>query len=145
MSQENVEARSMSFDKVAYLLKGIEAWQRGDVRGLVETYAPDVVWDLTNYEGWLEEHVLVGRAAVLEFLATWRSTFADYDFEVERFEHAPDGRVIGLCRQSGRGGSSSALVVMELAQVWTFRDEVVSRIENYSDRAKALEAVGLSE
>jgi ketosteroid isomerase-like protein len=135
----------MSFDKIAHLLNGIEAWQRGDVRGLVDTYAPDVVWDFTNFEGWPEEQVLVGRAALLEFLATWRSTFAEYDFEVERFDHAPDGRVIGLCRQSGRGGGSSASVLMEFAQVWTFAHEVVSKIENYSDRHKALEAVGLSD
>ncbi len=145
MSQEKVEPRSTPFDKVAYVLRGIEAWQRGDVRGLVETYAPDVVWEFTNYEGWPEEQVLVGRTAVLEFLASWRATFSDYDFVVDRFEHAPDGRVIGLCRQSGRGGGSNASVVMEFAQVWTFRDEMVSKIENYSHRSQALEAVGLSE
>jgi ketosteroid isomerase-like protein len=142
MSQEQ---RSTPFDKVAYLLKGIEAWQRGDPRGLVGTYTPDVIWDFTNFEGWPEEQVLVGRPAVLEFLATWRVAFSDYDYLVDRFEHAPDGRVIGLCRQSGRGGSSSAPVLMELAQVWTFRDEMVSKIENYSNPDEALEAVGLSK
>jgi ketosteroid isomerase-like protein len=145
MSQENENQRSTSFDKVAYLLKGIEAWQRGDVRGLVDTYAPDVIWDFTHFEGWPEERVLVGRSAVHDFLATWQSTFSDYDFVVDSFHHVPDGRVIGLCRQSGRGAGSSVSVLMEFAQVWTFRDEMLSKVENYSNRSQALDAVGLSE
>jgi ketosteroid isomerase-like protein len=34
---------------------------------------------------------------------------------------------------------------MDWAQLLTFRDDKVVRIENYTDRAKALEAAGLGE
>jgi ketosteroid isomerase-like protein len=34
---------------------------------------------------------------------------------------------------------------MRFAQVWTFLDGLVARMEMYADRAEALEAAGLSE
>ena len=34
---------------------------------------------------------------------------------------------------------------MPIAQVWTFRDGLIARMEMYFDRAEALEAAGLSE
>jgi ketosteroid isomerase-like protein len=36
-------------------------------------------------------------------------------------------------------------VDMRVAQVWTFRDGLVERMEMYADRDDALEAAGLSE
>jgi ketosteroid isomerase-like protein len=34
---------------------------------------------------------------------------------------------------------------MRFAQVWTFRDGLIARMEMYSERAEALEAAGLRE
>ena len=43
-SQENVEV----------VRRGWDAWQRGDMDALVSIYAPDVVWDLSDFRNWPE-------------------------------------------------------------------------------------------
>ena len=48
-------------------------------------------------------------------------------------------------RQRGRGASSGAVAQLELAQVATLRAGQIVRIDNYLDRAKALETVALRE
>jgi ketosteroid isomerase-like protein len=53
--------------------------------------------------------------------------------------------VISVCRQRGRGAASGAGTELVLAQVGTFRDGQIVRVDNYLDRAKALEAARLRE
>ena len=55
----------------------------------------------------------------------------------------PDGRVVSLILQRGKGRSSGLGMKMETAMVATVRDGKVIRMDNYEDRAEALEAVGL--
>jgi ketosteroid isomerase-like protein len=47
--------------------------------------------------------------------------------------------------QRGRGRRSGLAMDMQWAQIVTLRNDEIIRIENYEDRAEALEAVGLSE
>ena len=58
---------------------------------------------------------------------------------------APDGRVLVLTQQSGRGRESGVPIVIHFFQLWTIRDGRVWRIEYFRHRADALEAAGLSE
>ena len=54
MSNENVEA----------VRRTCEAWERGDIEAWLEAFHPDIVWDTTHFEGWLEGAVYQGRDAV---------------------------------------------------------------------------------
>jgi ketosteroid isomerase-like protein len=45
----------------------------------------------------------------------------------------------------GHGAGSGLPVEMEVAHVVTFRDGKIARVDEYYDRAEALEAAGLSE
>ena len=47
--------------------------------------------------------------------------------------------------QFGHGAESGIAMDMELAEVWTLEGGRIRRIEEYFDRAEALEAVGLAE
>jgi ketosteroid isomerase-like protein len=134
MSQENVEL----FRRAA------EAWGRGDLDGLLTLYDPDAEMDFVRFEGWVERPVFRGREAIRAFLEQWREAFVGYRFDVERCIDVGE-RVLALCSQSGAGAGSTGLAVMRLAQIATFKDGLVVRLENYSDRTQALEAVGLSE
>ena len=51
--------------------------------------------------------------------------------------------LVVLCWQQGFGPGSDAPVHMDFAQVCRVRDGLVCRIEAWSDREKALHAVGL--
>jgi ketosteroid isomerase-like protein len=58
MSQENVEIVRESWD----------AWLRGDLDGVLATYAPDVIWDLTHDREW-PDAVYLGPAGARRIVA----------------------------------------------------------------------------
>jgi len=134
----------MSRENVEVVERAVDAWRCGDLDGLFAIYHPDVVWDFSHFEGWLEESTITGRSALRAFLEQWRETFGDYEYDVDRLLDAGD-RVVALCRQGGRGRESTLPVIMEFAQNSTVRDGLIVRVENWSDRRAALDAVGLGE
>ena len=68
------------------------------------------------------------------------------DLRVEPVEIRSNGdRVFVWVRFTGHGADSGAAVEMELAHVVTYEDGRIRRLEEYFDRAEALEATGLAE
>jgi ketosteroid isomerase-like protein len=133
----------MSRENVELFRRGAEAWDRGDLDELLALYDPEAELDFASYEGWVERPVFRGRAAIRAFFEQWRETFADYRYEVERYVDAGE-RVLALCSQRGAGPGSTGVAMMRLAQIATFKDGLIVRMENYSDREQALEAMGLT-
>jgi ketosteroid isomerase-like protein len=78
------------------------------------------------------------RSVWLEWLAPWMS----YRSDLDRLIDAGD-RVVALVRDYGRRAAGHPEVEMIAAAVWTVRDGKVARVEFFTDRAAALEAVGL--
>ena len=66
-----------------------------------------------------------------------------YGSSGSQFLVAPDGRVLILAWQRGRGRHSGIAMDMEWAMVTTVRDGKIIRIDNYDDRREAREALGL--
>ena len=65
--------------------------------------------------------------------------------DAEGFEASlPVFKVVALVRWIGRGKTSGAQGEISLAMVWTVRDQAITRLEFFLDRAQALQAVGLS-
>ena len=134
MSQENVGIVRESWD----------AWLRGDLAGVLATCAPDVVWDLTHFREW-PDAVYVGPAGVRQFLAEWLDVWDGFEVGVDEFRVAPDGRVVALAWQRGKGRHSGLAMEMKWAVILTVRKGLITRFDNYDERKEALEAVGLSE
>jgi ketosteroid isomerase-like protein len=131
MSQQNVEI----------VRRGIEAFARASWEESVQVMDPNVEWhDSPNLPG---AQVYKGREGVL---AQWRGmseALEDFTVEPEHFFDAGD-RVVVFLRSRGRGRVSGIAVSRELAQVYTVKDGRVVQVIGYDDRAKALEAAGLS-
>ena len=135
MSQENVEL----------VRRGWDAWIRGDMDALFEVFHPDVEWNTTHYEGWPEDDVYCGHDGVRRFFGEWLGSWERYETGVEEYLDAEGDRVLVLCWQRGFGPGSHVPVQMDFAQLCTLQDGLIRRMDAYSDRAEALEAVGLSE
>ncbi len=134
MSQENVE-----------LVRSVyAAYNEGDWDGARNAYHPDVIWDLSTYEGWPDTTEFSGPGAVVDWLRDWAAIYSSYYSKIDQIFDSGD-RVVVLARQGGRKNDSPELVEMVWAQIISFRDGKIVRVQNYSDSAKALEAVGLSE
>jgi ketosteroid isomerase-like protein len=134
MSQENVEI----------VREGWDAWFRGDTNALFALYDPEIVWDMTHYRQW-PEPTYRGTEGVRRFLTEWLEVWEDYEVGVDEVLAAPDGRVVSLAWQRGKGRHSGLAMEMEWGQIATVSEGKMTRIENYDNRGEALEAAGLSE
>jgi ketosteroid isomerase-like protein len=56
-----------------------------------------------------------------------------------------DDKVLVLVRWVGRGKASGAQGEMSMAMVWTVREQAITSIEFFLDRAEALAAAGLRQ
>ena len=124
-----------------------EAWDaslRRDVDGMFAYFDPEVVWDMTHFREW-PDVTYRGGEGVRRFLDEWLEVWDEYEVAVdELILAAPDGRVVGLAWQRGKGRRSGLPMEMEWASITALRDGKIIRIDNYDDRSKALEAAGLS-
>ena len=131
MSQENVKAVRRQHEHFS---------ETGQV--LAEIYDSEAEWMAAREDPDAETHR--GLEAIRGYFAQWAEMFEDIDFRAEELIDAGD-KVFALTRFSGKGATSGASVEMEQAQVWTFREGKVVRVEEYFDRREALEAAGLRE
>jgi ketosteroid isomerase-like protein len=115
--------------------------QRWD--GLAELLDPNVAQYGTV--GGLEEGTVVrGRSEITQMYESEADAWDRQRIEPERLIEEGD-RVIVFQREYQRGRGSGLELVVETAAVIDLRDGRVVRIQGYMDRAKALDAVGLSE
>jgi ketosteroid isomerase-like protein len=117
-----------------------EAFARRDWPSALAPLDPDIEWDMSTYEAWLDPRVTRGTEAVQEFFRSFLGTWDDYEIEFEEFIDAGD-EVLVLVRDRGRGKGSGAPVERTWAQLWTVRDGKVVRFRPYADRETALAMV----
>jgi ketosteroid isomerase-like protein len=85
-----------------------------------------------------------GHDGYRRFWRQWLDAFEDIRWDPEEVIDF-GAKALVTTRQSGHGSGSGVAVSQAVFQVFTFRDGLVVRQEDFSDRSKALEAAGLSE
>jgi ketosteroid isomerase-like protein len=130
MSQENVEIVRRAF---AY-----EVYGRGDRADAEAIFDPEVVMNP------VEERPTYGLDTIRENFEHWKGAWAELEVTVEEVIDAGD-RVVLAAHHRGRGRGSGVEVDTRLYSVYTLRNGKVLRADEYTDRADALQAAGLSE
>ena len=132
MSQENVEVVRSVYER----------WSQGDFRGGLDVLDPLVLFVLPP------EFPDAGTYLGLERLAGYKRGLLEpwtrFTIEAEEIADAGDS-VVAAVLQRGVGDGSGAATEFRYFQAWSFRGRKVIRLENFRERAEALEAVGLSE
>jgi ketosteroid isomerase-like protein len=135
MSQENVEVVRRVTDVMD--AEGFEA----ALPVFLKAAHSDVEWredpawpGSANYRG--VEQV---REVILDRMAT-----LDFDQRTEDLMDVDD-KVVVLVRWVGRGKASGAQGEISMAMVWTVREQAITSVEFFFDRAQAFEVVGLRE
>ena len=133
MSQENVETL-----RTAYV-----AFSRGDLDRFLDYLDPNVEVDPGLMAPDQSASRYVGRQEVRKFFETivvgpWEAVITESLKMIE----IDDSRVLSIDRWrfQGRDGIE---IEMELPNLFSFRDGLILRIRGFTDRAEALEAVGL--
>ncbi len=111
--------------------------------GLVpDLFAEDAEWVAAREDPDAATHR--GVEAIQAYLWQWFGAFEETEFRVEEMIDRGD-KVFSWIVFSGRGPTSGVPVELQQAQVATFRDGKIGRIEEYYDRSEGLEAAGFSE
>jgi ketosteroid isomerase-like protein len=136
MSQQNVE-----------IVRGqIDAFNRGDYDAALAVLDEEVEWHVPDVAA-LDapaSGVVRGRARVAEQFARWLEAWESHAFQVtDALGHGEDVFIAGL--QIGRGRHSGLDVRVSTFHVFTLRDQKIVAMRTFPERAKALEAAGLSE
>jgi ketosteroid isomerase-like protein len=120
MSHENVETVRRFLD--------------GDVEEALSYADPDIVWNP------IEELPTQGHDAVRASLARWKAEWDDYEVLPEEFVDSGD-RVLATVRLRGRGRGSGVEIDARFYDLYTLRDGKIVRMDQFTERSKALEAV----
>ncbi len=90
-----------------------------------------------------DEKPSYGFDAMRDDMERWASAFEELEVTVEEIIDAGN-QVIVVAHHEGRGRNSGVKVDTRFYEVYTVREGKVSRVDEYTERAKALEAAGLS-
>src|ERR1700680_620798 len=104
---------------------------RKDFDGLMEFFAPDVVWtvgELGSFEG---------LAAVRGFWEDWIGSYEDFEIELEEILSIGKGVVLAAFRQKARPVGSTGRVRLNYSTVTVWADDVIVRTTSYRDIDKA--------
>jgi ketosteroid isomerase-like protein len=133
MSEDNVEIVRRAF---AYEIYGV-----GDRADAEAIFDPNVVMNPFRA---IDEEPSYGPHAMRDDWERWASAFEELTVTVEEIIDAED-QVVVVAHHQGRGRESGAEVDARYYEVYTVRNGKVLRVDEYADRAEALEAAGLSE
>ena len=131
MSQENVET----------MRAAMEAFNRRDGEGFGALLARDV--EIVPVRAALEGTVYRGPDAAAQYCAAVDESWENLEWEVEETRDGGSW-VLALGHIRGGGRGSGAVIDAKAGWVAHFRDGLITTFHTHADRAKALEAVGMS-
>ena len=135
----------MSQDEVELARRAIEAFNSGDLATIAATYdwyQPD--FEFLDGPGPATARGHRGADAIESYFRQFLDLFDDYAIEIEEIVDAGD-QVVVFNRQRAAARGGGAQVDVRSAWIFAFRGGKISHITPYWDRARALEAVGLTE
>ena len=130
MSEETVEIVRRAF---AYEVYGV-----GDRAEAEAIFDPNFVMNVT------EEGPSYGLDAMQSKWERWTSAWDELKVTMEEIIDAGD-QVVVVAYHQGRGRGSGLEVGNRFYELYTLRDGMVVRVDEFTDRAEALEAAGLRE
>jgi ketosteroid isomerase-like protein len=133
----------MSQEDMERMRRGLDAFNRRDKAGFLEGADPDLE-DIPPRE-WPESEPTRGHEAVWKVYTENTVMWPEARFEYGEMIDGPNGKIAARHLADLQGMASGAGVRWDMWQVTTFRDGKLLRVEWFTDRAEALEAVGLSE
>jgi ketosteroid isomerase-like protein len=131
MPKENVE-----IVRAAY-----EAYERGDLAGMLKDADPDQVIYRPDPDG----RTYRGPEGFLQAFIDWPEGFDEFRASAGEFIDANDAQVIIRVHQHAVGSQSGVPIEADFWFVHTIKGRRIVRLDMYSRKAQALEAAGLRD
>jgi ketosteroid isomerase-like protein len=126
----------MPDDNVELVRKGLEAFNRRDVTGMLDTLDPDV--ELLPLRAVLEGEAYHGHAGFLRWLADMDDDWESFRTEATELRGLDGDRVLVIGRVRAKARASGIDVDAPGAWLCSLRDRHVTRIHFYADPERAL-------
>jgi ketosteroid isomerase-like protein len=127
----------VSLENIETVRRLFERYERGDYDAALEYLDPEVVYETG------QELPAIGRAAVRQMWERWGDAWDEMETFTGDYVDAGD-HVLATVRYSGRGKASGIEHDDVLFDVYTFRDGLCVRKQEFRERAEALRAAGLT-
>jgi ketosteroid isomerase-like protein len=125
--------------------RSYRAFREDDLEALLGLYHPEAVWDMTHWQDFPEASVYTGLSGTKDVLRLLRDAFGEFDVQPVEIVEAGEERVLVVGRMTVRGKASGAEVqAPPFAQVIEFRDNLIARVDAYSDAEAGRRAAGLT-
>jgi len=131
MSQEHVEMVRRAYERL----------NESDHEGLADLCSEDFLMDMS--ERVFNPDTYRGRDGISRFVNDVREAWDSYRWDMEEALTAGDA-VVALVHCEGHGRAGGPRVDWRVAWLWKVRQDKLVFVRFYRDRAKALEAAGLS-
>jgi ketosteroid isomerase-like protein len=119
---------------VEIVRRGFEAWEAGDLSGLLALLDDDLV--TRRLAPMVDPGTWHGPAGLLENVAEWMDAFDEFKMKAEEFIDAGDHVVVRVA-QDGRGSDSGAPVTATFWFVFGVRDgKTVTALDMYATRGR---------
>jgi ketosteroid isomerase-like protein len=134
----------MSQERIATLMRAMEAFNRGDSSGPIAISTRDVEWGAIGEFPGVEGHYR-GPQGIQEWMDAIRSAWEVFEVSVDEVLYDEGDLLVTAELLRGRGRSSGAEVEMRIFAVYRFEDGRIRRRQAFTARTDALQAAGLSE
>ena len=124
--------------------RSYSALGRGDLAALHAMYHPECCFDFSRFENWPDRTLYEGHEGLDRLVHDLQEVWGDFRYELTEMRMAGE-HVLSSCRMRARGGHTRIDLEMTFSQVSNECNGLALRVDNYTDHAGALEAVGLSE
>jgi ketosteroid isomerase-like protein len=114
---------------LAVLRRGVEAFDRRDIDGVVAMYRPDAVVDMSP----VGMGVFEGHEAIRGFYEDWRGSYEDFEQVIEEARDLGNGVSFAVIAGHGRLNGSASRLDVSFAAVGIWADGLVEQHRNYTD------------
>jgi ketosteroid isomerase-like protein len=129
--------------EVELVRRGFDAFETMDMEQFTAGWAPDVLWDVSGYEGWPgAEHQYRGAAEILAEFGKFMSTVRSLRVDVHEVRRVGD-RVLALYTERRRDEGQAEEAVLDIGIVYTLDGGEITRMDVHTGHPNARRAAGL--
>ena len=134
----------MSEDNLDVIRRGYEAFGRGDINTLLESFDEQIIWVTPGPRELKTSGRRTGRQEVAEFFGSVNELFDIQRFEPKEFLAQGD-RVVVLGSETARARSTGNVVEADWVHVFTLRNGKVVAFQEFFDTAAVVAALSAAQ
>jgi ketosteroid isomerase-like protein len=123
---------------------GFDALERLDMDAFVADWHPEVVWDVSGYDGWPGDRTAYrGKGEILAEFANFLTRLESQHIDMHEIREVGDDCAIALYHETRRMHDVPEPIEVDVGIVYLMRDGQILRMEVYTGHDRAREAAGL--